>query len=393
MYLSMDSESHSLFAKDGDRAVRSSWAFNTSNVNCKQSAGSDAVLRASLIFRGIKKSKKEVRRRENCMQRECKLKKLHECWTLSRFGNNERHAGAIFSSQDPCWIPMDDLRKYRNQGTSGSSYSSSRGQASTGSSAGRTYGSGGGYGGGGSSYSSRNPGRSAFADDDDDEDVEGIKQQIRGVKQDTLSSTRNALRALNESEEVGSRTLNKLSQQTDQMINVERQLDMADLHTDRAADRTDELTRLNKSIFRPTFKNPFSSGKAKKRDEEMERAKQQYRDQADARAEGAAASYQSKQRMEKALYGDVSQASSRGKYASDRSKYTFEGDSEDDRIEDEIDSNLDQMSEGLARLKGIGLAMNTEVKSQNERLDRISGKTDRVGEKIAVGTKRLERFK
>lgn len=110
---------------------------------------------------------------------------------------------------------------------------------------------------------------------DEDEEVEGIKQQMRFVKQESLASTRNAVRIAREAEETGRATLEKLGEQSDRIANTERHLDMAKAyngalflfhtknykilaltcvrHADRAVDETKELEALNRSIFRPNF--------------------------------------------------------------------------------------------------------------------------------------------
>lgn len=52
------------------------------------------------------------------------------------------------------------------------------------------------------------------AGEGDDDDVEKIKQQTRFVKQESVSSTRNALRMAREAEETGRNTLERLSEQS-----------------------------------------------------------------------------------------------------------------------------------------------------------------------------------
>lgn len=49
---------------------------------------------------------------------------------------------------------------------------------------------------------------------DEDEEVEAVKQQMRFTKQESLASTRNALRAAREAEETGRNTLTKLGDQS-----------------------------------------------------------------------------------------------------------------------------------------------------------------------------------
>lgn len=48
----------------------------------------------------------------------------------------------------------------------------------------------------------------------DEDDVEGIKQQTRFVKQESVTSARNALRLAREAEETGRNTLQRLGEQS-----------------------------------------------------------------------------------------------------------------------------------------------------------------------------------
>ncbi|KAF5313538.1 hypothetical protein D9758_018540 [Tetrapyrgos nigripes] len=86
-----------------------------------------------------------------------------------------------------------------------------------------------------------------------EEDVEGIKTQMRFVKNESVNSTRNALRMAREAEETARGTLGRLGDQSERLANTEMHLDMAKLHAAQASDKTDELKKLNRSIFRPAI--------------------------------------------------------------------------------------------------------------------------------------------
>jgi hypothetical protein len=77
----------------------------------------------------------------------------------------------------------------------------------------------------------------------------------------------------------------------------------------------------------------------------------------------------------------------------DRAKFQFEADSEDDEMENEIDANLDALHGAARRLNYLGRAMGEEVDTQNQHLERISAKTDKVDDQIAMNRARLDRFK
>jgi hypothetical protein len=57
-------------------------------------------------------------------------------------------------------------------------------------------------------------GSSRWGEDEADQEVSGLKQQIRNVKQDTLASSRNAVQKIREAEESAGNTMNMLGEQS-----------------------------------------------------------------------------------------------------------------------------------------------------------------------------------
>ena len=76
----------------------------------------------------------------------------------------------------------------------------------------------------------------------------------------------------------------------------------------------------------------------------------------------------------------------------ERSRYQCEATASDDELEDSIDDDLDQIAGVAKNLKALGLAMNTELDSQNNRLERISDKTDKLGMRVQLNTAKVSRF-
>lgn len=72
-----------------------------------------------------------------------------------------------------------------------------------------------------------------------------------------------------------------------------------------------------------------------------------------------------------------------------RKRFQFEKDEEDDILEDELDGNLDEISEMTKRLKALGSAMGTELDQQNGRIERIEGKTVGLDGRIFRNTERV----
>jgi len=211
----------------------------------------------------------------------------------------------------------------------------------------------------------------------DDDDVEGIKQQTRYVKQESVNSTRNALRLAREAEEVGRNTMNRLVEQSGKLYSTEVHLGSARLHADRAKDKTNELKELNKSIFRPTW-TTHKNRKA----EEVPDPTEAYHD------------IMAKDRDDD-LISRESLVGGRGNQRSkeQRKRYQFDATASDDEIEDEMDDNLDEIKEVTERLKGMADGMGKEIDRQKVYINVIEEKTSKLDDRIRTNTERLKRIK
>ena len=58
-------------------------------------------------------------------------------------------------------------------------------------------------------------------------------------------------------------------------------------------------------------------------------------------------------------------------------------------MEDEIDDNLDEISDMTKRLKALGTAMGQELDQQNARLGRIETKTTKLDTKLVSNTDKV----
>ena len=211
----------------------------------------------------------------------------------------------------------------------------------------------------------------------DEDEVEAIKQEIRFTKQESLSSTRNAIRIASEAEEQGRNTLVRLGAQSEKIAGVEKNLDVSAAHTRAAEDKAKELKKLNRSMFAVHVSNPFNS---KTRAEEEERKIMERHDmERDEREKNRKYAYESAQRVNGALnkpgsgrIGGVKEVQRSTINA--RSPYSFEEDEEDVQIEKDIDANLQTLGDITGRLKGLALATQTEIEAQNKKLDQIANK-------------------
>jgi len=241
------------------------------------------------------------------------------------------------------------------------------------------------------------------AADEDEDDVEGIKTQTRVLKQESVQSSRNALRLAQEAEETARSTLLRLGDQSEKLANTEQHLSVAKGHSARAEDKTDELKQLNRSIFRPviTFnkdaKRAAQEAKVVQRfeDERMEREKAMTDIRETQNRLGRAATYGRDDEDEDEDEG-IRQKKTAQRLADSkdqRKRYQFEATASDDEIEDELDGNLEGISQATKSLKALGLAMGQELDQQNNRLRRIEDQTVALDSRIYRNTERLKRIK
>jgi protein transport protein SEC9 len=249
----------------------------------------------------------------------------------------------------------------------------------------RTAGGSGAYGGdsGAGGYGEAAPGgygaygeeRKLTAEEEEEEEVSASKQQIRFMKQQDVSSTRNALQIAAQAEQSGRDTLARLGAQGERIHNTERNLDLANSHNRAATEKAKELKTLNRSMFAMHVANPFTKETRRKaRDEEV---LEKHRTEKEEREATRAAAYGSQARQQQS-FKEVNQAGSVPKQnkasLAERAKYQFEADSEDEDMENEIDYNLDQLSGAAGRLNALARATGEEVDVQNKHIEVITGK-------------------
>lgn len=245
--------------------------------------------------------------------------------------------------------------------------------APTGGSSSGAYGDSGGSGG----YGAYGENRQLTAEEEEEEDVQATKQQIRQMKREDVDSTRNALRIAAQAEETGRNTLTRLAAQGERIHNTEKNLDLATNQGRIAEERAKELKTLNKSMFAVHVSNPFTGAeRSRLRDEDVMNKHRQEREQRDATR---AAAFESKARVEGSWkeLGGGSAAAGNDKTKSrlaERAKYQFEADSEDDEMENEIDSNLDALGHAAGRLNVLARATGREVDEQNKIIDNVTAK-------------------
>lgn len=217
--------------------------------------------------------------------------------------------------------------------------------------------------------------RQLTAEEEEEEDVQATKQEIRFIKQADVSSTRNALRVAAQAEETGRNTLARIGAQGERIHNTEKNLDLTANHNRIAEDKARELKTLNKSMFAVHVSNPFtaSSRRQKRDDDIMDKHRNERAMREATRMEG----YETDKRLQqtyKELQSDGRNPKSQQSSLAERAKYQFEADEEDDEMENEIDSNLNALHGAAVRLNGLATATGKELGEQNRHLERINKK-------------------
>ncbi|KAK3070827.1 Protein transport protein S9 plasma membrane t-SNARE [Teratosphaeriaceae sp. CCFEE 6253] len=242
-----------------------------------------------------------------------------------------------------------------------------------------------------------NEDRELTAEELEDQEVSATKSEIRDVKRSDVATTRNAMRIADQIEQTGRDTLARLGRQGDMLHNAEGHLDRAKFENLRAEEKAKELKTLNRSMFAVHVGNPFTREQRLERDIQKEVEKRQHeRATLEQTREAAYGSEQRKQQAARDLRGGGGAGQQGGapqRKLAERSKFQFEADSDDDQMEDEIEDNLAGLGRAAKTINKLGQAMGDELKSQNAHLDRISGKTDKVDDQIAMNRARLDRIK
>ncbi|OAL37408.1 hypothetical protein AYO20_03257 [Fonsecaea nubica] len=216
--------------------------------------------------------------------------------------------------------------------------------------------------------------RQLTAEEEEEEDINALKQDIKFMKQQDVASTRNALRIAAQAEEMGRNTLARLGAQGERMHNTDRNLDLGNNYINIAEDKTKELKTLNRSMFAVHVNNPFTAkDRRARRDEQI---MDRHHAEREAREATREAAFRSTQRMNQNFKGldDASAVGTTKTNLAERAKYQFEADSEDEGMENEIDRNLDELSGAAKRLNLLARATGEEVEAQNTLITTIAEK-------------------
>jgi uncharacterized coiled-coil protein SlyX len=187
---------------------------------------------------------------------------------------------------------------------------------------------------------------------EDEEKLGCIQQQIGAVENSSLESTRRALLLINESREVGTKTAEELASQGEKLNKIEEHMDKLNV------DLTETQKNLNrmKSVFGGII-NKFTFGK--KKDASSSNKNSKVADQTSPRS---------------------SVSSTNGEVCSE-ARTGFAVITGSDR-EQELNSNLEELSLGLKGLADLARGMQREIDRQDPILGRLNDKSEATKSRI-----------
>ncbi|KAI9339940.1 hypothetical protein BDR26DRAFT_861854 [Obelidium mucronatum] len=247
-------------------------------------------------------------------------------------------------------------------------------------------------------------------EEDENHDDEGwLARKTRAVQNDSVNTTRRALQKARETEELAGRSLNQLNQQSEQLHRIEHRLDAADSHAKISEAKAGELKALNRWFFLPTFgaSKKAASAEEKYKAEMAENERRDAERRENVRNGGGyySGSGGGSSRDVRGERGDRDRdrdrgdrdyrnggGSGTGRNGGGRSgggggggygnSYSTPDGLDRDELEEEIDSNLDEVSSALQRLKMMGQTMGQEIESQTSHIRGINDKTDMVRDRV-----------
>merc|ERR1712071_737238 len=181
-------------------------------------------------------------------------------------------------------------------------------------------------------------------------------------QQDTLASQQRAMRVLAETEQIGADTAVELSRQGEVLTRAEVKVDNINENLNTAEHHIRTIKSwwggfTNKYRKQPLTKTPV---------ERVEGTPENTSESAHA-----------------AVSQQINQVSSSSPKMSSQPKPASGQMHQYDLYENQIDTNLDQMSAGLGRLKNMGLNLNTELETQDKQIGRLNKKMAKVDKRTS----------
>ena len=218
---------------------------------------------------------------------------------------------------------------------------------------------------------------------EDYDSEEWLQKKTKKVQQESLESSQRALGRVHEASSIAQSNLSALAGQTEQLKSIEKRLELAEQHAKISEAKSDRLKSLNRFFMIPAF----GSKAAKRKEEALTRRLEERKE---AEMTKALREQDERERLSNRHHHAI-QGPSRSSSSLSHSKiYSTPNGLERDETEEEIDSNLHQISSGLNRLKMMSQSMNSELIRHDHQLENIQDKTDVNRSKVRDLNRKME---
>ncbi|KAJ1346403.1 Soluble NSF attachment protein 29 [Parelaphostrongylus tenuis] len=211
--------------------------------------------------------------------------------------------------------------------------------------------------------------------DNIEDEADFYEREIEKYMQESLDSTERSRRHLENSEKIGAQTAQDLLEQREKLEKTERNLD--EIH------KTTQLTQRNlnslKSVFGGFLKNKFTRKPQDTPEIPQSKSASRLGDTVNEISKSGGSS--------DSLPGSVGAQTTLGESSRNAIKGTRW-----EAMDNQIDENLDAMSNNLRNLQRLGLELGREVDEQNQMLDRIHTKAVRNEAVVRVQDKQMQKI-
>ena len=211
---------------------------------------------------------------------------------------------------------------------------------------------------------------------------QALAQRRREVEDRTLASSEVSLGLLYESEKVGAATAVEMSRQKEQLLNTETKLD----EINSSLRQSEKHIQGIRSVF-GSIRNYFSGQSASASAPGSGPAQLPPGGNRNLSASASAGSGLGQQGRQ----ADFNDFNNRVSQASQATKQVPAGQSYN-AVDEQLDRNLDDMANSLARLKGLAQGLNTELDDHNQIIERVHDKAEVVGFKVDKQNKEMGRI-
>ena len=211
---------------------------------------------------------------------------------------------------------------------------------------------------------------------------QALAQRRREVEDRTLASSEVSLGLLYESEKVGAATAVEMSRQKEQLLNTETKLD----EINSSLRQSEKHIQGIRSVF-GSIRNYFSGQSASASAPGSGQAQLPPGGNRNLSASASAGSGLGQQGRQ----ADFNDFNNRVSQVGQATKQVPAGQSYN-AVDEQLDRNLDDMANSLARLKGLAQGLNTELDDHNQIIERVHDKAEVVGFKVDKQNKEMGRI-